>query len=167
MVRTRPMETPPKIENQDSRWMKFALKEAEKAAARGEVPVGAVAVIENRIIARAHNLREAKNDPLGHAEIYLLSKASKKLKRWRLSDVTLYVSLEPCLMCMGAMIQARIGCLVFGARDPKAGACGSLYDLSNDRRLNHRIEVTEGILAKECSKMLSDFFARLRKRSVR
>jgi tRNA(adenine34) deaminase len=142
--------------------MRYALREAEKARERGEVPVGAVAVTGGQILARAHNLREGKNDPLGHAEIYLISKASKKLKRWRLSDVTIYVTLEPCLMCMGALIQARVGRLVFGCYDPKAGACGSLYDLSGDRRLNHRIEVTSGVLASECSKILSDFFKKLR-----
>ncbi|MFO1518772.1 MAG: tRNA adenosine(34) deaminase TadA [bacterium] len=150
--------------SEDSVWMKLALKEAEKAACRGEVPVGAVAVGGGKVLARAHNLRESKNDPLGHAEIYLISKLSKKLKRWRLNDVALYVTLEPCLMCMGAMVQARIGRLVFGCFDPKAGACGSLYDLSKDARLNHRLEVTSGVMGKECSQILSDFFKKLRDR---
>ncbi len=148
----------------DDRFMQQALREAEKAALRREAPVGAVAVLGEKVIARSHNLRETKQDPLGHAEIYLLSKAAKKLGRWRLSDVTLYVTLEPCLMCMGALIQARVGRLVFGAFDPKAGACGSLYDLSKDSRLNHRIEVTPGVLEKECSRILSDFFKILRTR---
>lgn len=146
----------------DLTFMKQALGEALKAAKKKEAPIGAVAVRDAKIIARAHNLRESKNDPLGHAEIYLVSKLSKKLKRWRLSDVTIYVTLEPCLMCMGALLQARIKRLVFGAMDSKAGACGSLYDLSQDKRLNHRIEVTPGILAKECGAILSEFFKKLR-----
>jgi tRNA(adenine34) deaminase len=146
----------------DFQWMKLALCQAKKAEAQREVPVGAIAVLGEKVIARAHNLRETKNDPLGHAEIYLLSKVSKKLRRWRLSDVTVYVTLEPCLMCMGAMIQARVGRLVFGCFDPKAGACGSIYDLSKDPRLNHRIEVKSGVLRKECSQILSHFFKKLR-----
>ncbi len=151
-----------KNQSQDFYAMQLALREAQKAAKRQEIPVGAVALIKDKIIARSHNLRETKQDPLGHAEIYLLSKVSKKLKRWRLSDVTIYVTLEPCLMCMGAMIQARVGKLVFGCKDPKAGACGSLYDLSSDVRLNHKIEVTSGVLEKECSQILSEFFKKLR-----
>lgn len=149
------------------RWMKAALKEALKAQKKDEVPIGAVAVKEGKIIARAHNLRESKQDPLGHAEIYLVSKLSKKLKRWRLSDVTVYVTLEPCLMCMGALLQARVGKLVFASMDPKAGACGSLFDLSQDKRLNHRIEVKSGVMEKECAKVLSDFFKRLRQKKKR
>jgi len=144
--------------------MQAALHQAEKAAKLGEVPVGAVATFNGKILARSHNLREIKNDPLGHAEIALLSKSSKKLGRWRLSDVTFYVTLEPCLMCMGALIQARVGRLVFGCADKKAGACGSLYDLSKDARLNHRIEVASGLLEKECSQILSHFFKKLRAR---
>jgi tRNA(adenine34) deaminase len=154
-------------ETLDLKWMKHALREAEKARVRGEIPVGAVAVIDEKIVARAHNLRESKNDPLGHAEIYLISKVSKKLGRWRLSDVTVYVTLEPCLMCMGALIQARVGRLVFGCLDPKAGACGSIYNLSEDRRLNHRIEVTSGALGPECTQILSDFFKKLRTGALR
>lgn len=144
--------------------MREALREAEKAAKKKEAPIGAVAVTDGRILARAHNLRESKNDPLGHAELILLSKLSRKLKSWRLLGVTVYVTLEPCLMCMGALIQARVKRLVFGAMDPKAGACGSLYNLSQDRRLNHRIEVVSGILADECSRVLADFFRKLRKK---
>jgi tRNA(adenine34) deaminase len=147
----------------DSDGMKKSLTEASKAAAKGEIPIGAVAVLEGKIIARAHNLRESRIDPLGHAELILISKISKKLKRWRLTGVTVYVTLEPCLMCMGALLQARVTRLVFGAFDPKAGACGSLYDLSKDARLNHRIDVTSGILAEECSTILKDFFSDLRK----
>lgn len=143
--------------------MAAALREAEKAAAKKEAPIGAVAVRDGKVLARAHNLRESKNDPLGHAEIYLISKLARKLKRWRLNDVAVYVTLEPCLMCMGALIQARVGRLVFGAMDPKAGACGSLYDLSGDARLNHRIEVARGVLKTECGDVLSRFFRNLRK----
>lgn len=147
----------------DIHFMREALKEALKAQKREEVPIGAVAVKDKKIMARAHNLRESKQDPLGHAEIYLISKLSKKLKRWRLNDITVYVTLEPCLMCMGALLQARIGRLVFASMDPKAGACGSLFDLSQDKRLNHRIEVENGILQKESSKLLSDFFKWVRR----
>lgn len=154
------------MESQDIFFMTNALKEAGKAFLKSEVPIGAVAVSQGRIIARAHNLRESRNDPLGHAELLLLSKLSRKLKTWRLTDLTIYVTLEPCLMCMGALLQARVKRLVFGALDPKAGACGSLYDLSQDRRLNHRIEVTSGILKDHCTQILKDFFKSLRKRSA-
>lgn len=152
--------------DQDLQWMQEALKEARKAAKKNEVPIGAVAVKEGKVLSRAHNLRESKQDPLGHAEIYLISKLSKKLKRWRFNDVTVYVTLEPCLMCMGALLQARVGRLVFATKDPKAGACGSLYDLSQDKSLNHRIEVKSGILEKECSQVLSDFFKWVRQRGA-
>jgi tRNA(adenine34) deaminase len=146
--------------------MRAALREAEKAAKKREAPIGAVAVKDGRILARAHNLRESKNDPLGHAEIYLISKLARKLKSWRLNRVCVYVTLEPCLMCMGALIQARVGSLVFGAMDPKAGACGSLYDLSQDKRLNHRIEVVSGVLGRECSAVLTEFFKALRRQKA-
>lgn len=150
----------------DEYWMRKAIQEARKAFDKKEAPIGAVAVLEGKIIARAHNLRENKNDPLGHAEILLLHKISKKLKRWRLSGVTVYVTLEPCLMCMGALIQARVDRLFFGTLDPKAGACGSLYDLSKDLRLNHRIDVTSGILQNECSEILKEFFKKLRGKNL-
>ncbi len=152
------------VEDDDILGMKQAIREAAKAEKCGEVPIGAVALQKRKVIARAHNLRENKQDPLGHAEIYLLSKLSKKLGRWRLKDVTVYVTLEPCLMCMGALLQARVGRLVFASLDPKAGACGSLYDFSKDKRLNHRIEVKSGILKEECSKILSDFFKTVRQK---
>ncbi len=142
--------------------MQAALREARKAFDKAEAPIGAVAVYKDRIIARAHNLRETRADPLGHAEIYLIAKAARKLATWRLSGVTVYVTLEPCLMCMGALLQARIDRLVFGAMDPKAGACGSLYDLSADLRLNHRIPVTHGLLQDDSSRLLKAFFQRLR-----
>lgn len=142
--------------------MSLALKEARKAMLKGEVPIGAVAVYQDRLFARAHNLRESRSDPLGHAEIYLISKSARKLKEWRLNSITLYVTLEPCLMCMGALLQARVGRLVFGAFDPKAGACGSLYNLSEDLRLNHRIKVTSRVLEEDCGRILSEFFKKIR-----
>ncbi len=146
----------------DFYWMKKAIQQAKKAALLNEVPIGAVAVYENKEIAKAHNLRESRQDPLGHAEIYLISKIAKKLGRWRLNGISVYVTLEPCLMCMGALIQARVDRLVFGCFDPKAGACGSLYDLSKDQRLNHRVEVVSAVLEDESSILLSDFFKKLR-----
>jgi tRNA(adenine34) deaminase len=145
--------------------MEEALSEARKAYQKNEAPIGAIAVHQGRIVARAHNVREKKNDPLGHAELILLRKLAHKFKNWRMLGVTVYVTLEPCLMCMGALLQARIKRLVFGAMDPKAGACGSLYDLSQDDRLNHRIEVTSGILFKESAALLKKFFEKLRQKS--
>lgn len=142
--------------------MAAALKEAEKAARKGEVPVGAVIVSEGKVIARGHNKRELANDPAAHAELLAIRAAAKKFGRWRLSGTTLYVTLEPCLMCMGAIILARVPRLVFGALDPKAGACGSLYNISEDKRLNHRVHVTSGVLGTESQEALKDFFRRLR-----
>lgn len=142
--------------------MDKAIAEARKAEAVAEVPIGCVIVQNNRIIARAHNLREAKQDPAAHAELLAIRKAARKLGNWRLLETTLYVTLEPCLMCMGAILLARIPTVVFGCHDPKAGAAGSLYDLSNDPRLNHRFELVSGIRRQECSSMLSEFFTALR-----
>ncbi len=144
--------------------MKEALKEAEKAAQKGEVPIGAVIVCDGKIIARGHNLKEAAADATAHAEISFIKKASKKLRRWRLTNSTIYVTLEPCLMCMGALIQARVPRLVFGCYDPKGGACGSLYNVSSDKRLNHRIKWTTDVMAVECERILKDFFKGLRNR---
>ena len=143
--------------------MKQALHEAKKAARKGEVPIGAVIVLDNKIIARSHNLKETTADPTAHAEIIAIKKASRKLKEWRLLNSTIYVTLEPCIMCMGALIQARVPRLVFGSYDPKAGACGSLYDVSNDKRLNHRIKTINGIMAVECERILKEFFKSLRR----
>ncbi|MBI3397737.1 MAG: tRNA adenosine(34) deaminase TadA [Deltaproteobacteria bacterium] len=145
--------------------MNEALQEAQKALKKGEVPIGAVIVLDNKIIARGHNLKETFADPTAHAEIIAIKKASKKLGRWRLTNSTIYITLEPCIMCMGALIQARVERLVFGCFDPKAGAAGSLYDISNDKRLNHRIKLTTGILADECSKILKEFFKEMRSHS--
>ena len=150
--------------NTDEHWMREALCEARLASEEGEVPVGAIAVAGDKIVGRAHNVREATHNPLGHAELLLLQKLSSDKKSWRLEDVTVYVTCEPCLMCAGALLQARVKRVVYGCMDPKAGAFGSLYDVANDPRLNHQIEVTPGVLAKECSKMMSDFFGKLRKR---
>ena len=147
----------------DQSYMREALIEAEKAALLGEVPIGAVFVRENRIIARGHNLRETTGDPTAHAEILVLRAASFHRRHWRLSGGTLYTTLEPCPMCAGAMIQARIDRLVFGAHDPKAGAAGSLMNLLQDERLNHQVELSTGILEFECGKILKEFFQERRK----
>ena len=143
-------------------YMRMALEEAEAAEAEGEAPIGAVVVCDGAVLARAHNRRENDRDPTAHAELAAISAAARRLGRWRLSDCTVYVTLEPCPMCAGAMHQARISRLVYGAADPKAGAAGTLYDLSSDERLNHRFEVASGVLADESSSMLKRFFGRLR-----
>lgn len=153
------------VKSDDACFMAEALKEAKKALEKNEVPIGAVIVHKGKVIARGHNLRETTLDPLGHAEIVAIKKAAKKLGAWRLSDTVLYVTLEPCLMCMGAIINSRIPRLVFGALDPKAGACGSLYNVSEDKRLNHRVAVTAGVCEADASKMLKDFFSKLRIRN--
>ena len=147
----------------DFYWMKLALREAHKAAEKGEVPIGALLVRDGKVLGRGHNLREANRDPVAHAEIIAIRRAAKKEESWRLNGATVYVTLEPCIMCMGAMLLARVERLVFGCHDPKGGAAGSLYDLSADSRLNHRIEVTSGVMGGECARILSDFFAELRK----
>ncbi len=148
----------------DSMFMGEALKEARKALVKGEVPVGAVIARGGVIIGRGHNRKERGHDPSAHAELLAIRGAARKLKGWRISHATLYVTLEPCLMCMGALIQARIPRLVFAAFDPKAGACGSLYDVSDDKRLNHRMDVTSGICEEEASALLKGFFRALRGR---
>ncbi len=142
--------------------MAMALAEAQRAEALGEVPIGAVLVHDDRVIGRGHNRRETSNDPTTHAEMLAIRDAAAVLDSWRLLDTTLYVTLEPCVMCMGAIILARIPRLVFACRDPRAGAVGSIYDFSSDVRFNHRVAVTEGILEQECSALLSGFFRRLR-----
>lgn len=145
-------------------WMKLAIAEAGKAEAKDEAPIGCVIVRDGKIIARAHNLRETSQDPSAHAELIAIRKAARKLGSWRLLNTTLYVTLEPCTMCMGAIILSRIPIVVFGCYDPKGGAAGSLYDLSNDQRLNHRIQLHPRIMEAECSALLSGFFAALRSR---
>lgn len=146
----------------DNEFMALALKEAEVALQKGEVPVGALLVKNSEIIGKGHNTKETLFDPTGHAEINAIKEASQNLKSWRLTDATLYVTLEPCIMCMGAIIQARIKRLVFGTLDPKTGACGSVYDISNEPKFNHSIDVTSGVLKDESSEMLKNFFATLR-----
>ena len=148
----------------DEIYMRMALDEARAAESIGEVPIGAVVVCEGAVVARGHNRREIDSDPAGHAEFIAIREASRKLGRWRLADCTVYVTLEPCPMCAGLMHQARIARLVYGVSDPKAGAVGTLYDLSNDERLNHRFDVTRGVCEAEAGAILSDFFRRLRER---
>jgi len=138
--------------------MAAALREAAKAAEAGEVPIGAVIAHGQRIIAKAHNQRESLRDPTAHAEIIALTQAAAFFDNWRLLDTTLYVTLEPCPMCAGAIVLARVKRLVFGADDPKAGACGTLYDIVRDARLNHQVEVTGGLCADECAAVLQQFF---------
>ncbi len=146
----------------DEEFMRKALAQAEQAAALGETPVGAVLVVRNDIIAAAHNMRETWQDPAAHAELLVIREASMRLGRWRLQDAAVYVTLEPCLMCAGALVLARVGRLVYGCRDPKAGALGSVYDVVRDGRLNHTYRITPGVLEIECRNMLSGFFQKLR-----
>lgn len=145
------------------KFMKEALKEAKKAYDKLEVPVGAVIVKDGKIIARAHNLKETKYDTTKHAEILAIQKASKKLESWRLLDCEMYVTLEPCSMCAGAMINARIKKVYIGASDEKTGAVGSVFNLFEDYTFNHQVEVEKGILQTECENLLKDFFKMLRK----
>jgi tRNA(adenine34) deaminase len=149
--------------NQDEYFMQEALKEAEKALKKKEVPVGAVVVYENKIIGRGHNQVETLNDATAHAEILAIGAASNFLGSWRLNDSTIYVTVEPCIMCAGAIILSRVKKLVFATPDPKAGACGSLYNLPQDIRLNHQVEITSGLLEEQCKAILQAFFERLRK----
>jgi tRNA(adenine34) deaminase len=144
--------------------MNEALKEARKAYNKDETPVGAVIVKDGQIISRGHNQKELKKDPTFHAEMAAIVKACKKLDTWRLNECDMYVTLEPCAMCAGGIIQARIGRLFIGTTDPKAGAVGSVIDILKVDKFNHKVEVTFGILQGECSKILKDFFKELRKR---
>jgi len=145
--------------------MRAALAEAEAAAALGEVPIGAVLVRAGEVVGRGHNRREIDQDPLAHAELLAIREAARRLGSWRLVGCTMYVTLEPCAMCAGALVNSRVERLVFGAWDPKAGYCGSLGDLARDPRLNHRLEVEGGVLAEECGRLLSSFFEGLRGQS--
>jgi tRNA(adenine34) deaminase len=148
--------------SEDEAFMQQALALAREAAALGEVPVGAVAVHEGRVIGTGFNRREVDRNPMAHAELLALDAACQALGAWRLTGVTLYVTLEPCAMCAGALVQSRVTRLVFGAMDPKAGAVGSLYNLAEEPRHNHRLQVTSGILADESRLLLKSFFERLR-----
>lgn len=148
----------------DEKYMKVAINEALKAQHIGEVPIGAVIVKDNKIIARAHNLRETRQDPTAHAEYLAIQKAAKIVRSWRLEDCTLYVTLEPCVMCAGAIVMSRIPRVVFGASDPKGGCSGSLMDLTQEPRFNHRAIVDKHILAEECGELLRQFFKNIRKK---
>jgi tRNA(adenine34) deaminase len=139
--------------------MRHALAEARRAGEAGEVPVGAVVTIDGAVVAAAGNRREADQDPTAHAEVVALRRAAAEVGTWRLTDATLYVTLEPCPMCAGALVAARLRRLVFGAADPKSGACGSLYNLCADPRLNHEVEVVPGALADEAAELLTGWFA--------
>lgn len=144
-------------------YMRLALAEAEKAREAGEVPIGAVLVQGGQVIAAGHNLKETLQDPTAHAEVIAIREAAAKLNSWRLSGTDLYVTIEPCSMCMGAIIQARVRRIIFGAFDLKAGAAGSVVDLSACKPLNHQVEVIDGVLEDECRQLMQDFFARRRK----
>lgn len=151
---------------EDERFMRLAIEQARLAAEAGEVPIGAVVVCDGEVVAEAHNHRETDQDPSAHAEFTAICQTSRELERWRLPDCTVYVTLEPCVMCAGLMHQARIARCVYGAPDQKAGALGTLYSVHEDTRLNHNFEVTSGVLADECVALLRDFFrARRKKRS--
>lgn len=150
--------------NREEKFMKEALKEAKKAYDKEEIPVGAVIVKDNKIIARAHNTKETKKIAINHAEILAIEKACKKLESWRLIGCEMYVTLEPCSMCAGALINSRIDKIYIGALDEKTGACGSKLNLIEDYKFNHKIEINKYILRNECEKILKDFFVQLRKR---
>jgi tRNA(adenine34) deaminase len=144
------------------KYMREALEEAAKAEALGEVPIGAVIVKDGRVIGRGHNLVETTKDPTAHAEINAIRQAAQTLGGWRLLGCEMYVTIEPCNMCAGALVWSRIDKLFYGARDPKAGACGSLHNIVKDERLNHNLEVEEGLMAEECSLIVKNFFRNLR-----
>jgi len=142
----------------DERYMRLAIDAAHIAEENGDVPIGAVIVYQDQVIGRAYNQREQLTDPTAHAEIVALTQAATFMETWRLHGCTIYVTLEPCPMCAGALVLGRLDRLVYGCDDPKAGACGSLYDIVRDERLNHRLEVTSGVLANECANLLQTFF---------
>jgi len=148
---------------EDERYMRLAIDQAEIARENGDVPVGAVIVHEGRLIAKAYNQRQQLQDPTAHAEIIALTQAAEAVGNWHLHNCTIYVTLEPCAMCAGALVLARMDRLVYGCDDPKTGACGSLYNIVQDERLNHRVEITGGILQDRCSKVLQDFFQKRRR----
>ncbi|KXZ16524.1 adenosine deaminase [Bacillus nakamurai] len=147
----------------DEYYMREAIKEAKKAEAKGEVPIGAVLVLHDEIVARAHNLRETEQRALAHAEMLAIDEACRKLGTWRLEDAVLYVTLEPCPMCAGAVVLSRVDKVVFGAFDPKGGCTGTLMNLLQEERFNHQAEVVSGVLEEECGEMLSAFFRKLRR----
>ncbi|MDA1478407.1 tRNA adenosine(34) deaminase TadA [Bacillus changyiensis] len=146
----------------DEIYMNEAIQEAKRAEEKGEVPIGAVLVLDHDIIARAHNLRETDQRSIAHAEMLVIDRACKKLGTWRLENAVLYVTLEPCPMCAGAVVLSRIGKVVFGASDPKGGCAGTLMNLLQEKRFNHQAEVVSGVMEEECGRLLSDFFRKLR-----
>lgn len=146
----------------DEYFMNLALEQAKKAGDLGEVPIGAVIVKDEKVIAYGYNKREILKNPLAHAEILAINEASKELDSWRLLNCTMYVTIEPCIMCAGAIVNSRIERLVIGAMDPKMGACGSVVDLVKNKKFNHRVDLTSGVLSNECSKIMKDFFKGLR-----
>ncbi|MBI5410655.1 MAG: nucleoside deaminase [Nitrospirae bacterium] len=150
------------ITDKDLEYMQLALERARLAPALGEVPIGAVLVLDGQVLAQVHNFREVWQDPTAHAEVVAIREAATRLGTWRLTGTTLYVTIEPCSMCAGAIIQSRITRLVFGAKDPKAGACGSVFNLPDERRLNHKVEVLGGVLERESQDLIQTFFRRLR-----
>lgn len=153
--------------NDDEKYMSMAIKEARKAYNKDEVPVGAVIVKDGKIIAKGYNIKESKQDTTKHAEIIAIQKASKNLKTWRLSGCTMYVTLEPCTMCAGALIQSRLDRVVIGAMDEKTGACGSILNVLKDYKFNHTVELTTGVLEQECKEILQNFFKELRKHKAK
>ncbi|WP_312476424.1 tRNA adenosine(34) deaminase TadA [Neobacillus sp.] len=150
--------------NQDEYFMKEAIEEAKKAEELDEVPIGAVLVSQGEVIARAHNLRESEQNAVAHAELLAIDQACRKVGSWRLENTTLYVTLEPCPMCSGAIILSRVKRVVYGASDPKGGCAGTLMNLLQDERFNHQSSVTQGVLETECGQLLSDFFRKIRDR---
>ncbi len=146
----------------DQQYMQMALQYAARAPQIGEIPVGAVLVHNHEVIAAGHNYREISRDPTAHAEMIVIRKAAEQLRTWRLTETILYVTLEPCAMCAGAIVQSRIARLVFGAWDPKAGACGSIFNIPAERRLNHRVQVVGGLLEQDSQMLLQQFFRNLR-----
>lgn len=158
------METK-EIENPDIKYMKEAINEAKKAVESGEVPIGCVIVYKNEIIGKGHNLRNSKKNPLCHAEISAINEAAEFIGDWRLEDCTLYVTVEPCPMCAGAIVQARIPRVVFGTKNAKAGCAGSILNILNEPRFNHQVQVESGILQEECAKPMSEFFKKFRKKN--
>ena len=152
------------MQSTDEKYMKEAIKQAKKAYAIGEVPIGCVIVYQDKIIGRGYNRRTIDNNTLAHAELVAIRKASRKMNDWRLEDCTMYITLEPCQMCAGAIVQARIPKVVIGAMNPKAGCAGSVLNILQIDKFNHQVEIERGILEEECSQMLSDFFKELRRR---
>jgi tRNA(adenine34) deaminase len=150
------------VTDKDLEYMQMALEQARLAPALGEVPIGAILVLDGEVLAQVHNFREVWKDPTAHAEVVAIREAAARLGTWRLTGTSLYVTIEPCSMCTGAIIQSRVSRVVFGAPDPKAGACGSVFNLPAERRLNHRVQVIGGVLEKESQELMQSFFRRLR-----